>query len=152
MGLRLARRERGRSFAAGRRRRLPGAAPAGPVRRRRPQPAAVVVGAMSALTGIRSSADRAAHDPIFATVEDAVLVSRPLVKMIGRDRAEDSADLAASLAIMECCASEAAFERGRVRRRLLEIARGKAARARAALDAAVAWRAVTFIDVADARA
>jgi hypothetical protein len=107
---------------------------------------------MSLLTGISSPGDRLTHDPIVALVQDAVLVSRALVVLIGRDRWEDSADLAASLAIMECCAVEAAFAHGRVRRKLLEIARGKAARARAALDAAVAWRAVTFVDVVDARA
>jgi hypothetical protein len=107
---------------------------------------------MSLLTGISSPGDRLTHDPIVAVVRDAVLVSRELVALIGRDRWEDSADLAASLAIMEHCAAEASFEHGRVRRKLLAIARGKAARAQAALDAAVAWRAVTFVDIADARA
>ena len=92
------------------------------------------------------------NDPIVATVHDAVIESRALVAMIGRDRAEDAADLAASLAIMEACVAEAAIERGRVRRKLLEIARGKAARARYTIEAAVAWRAVTFVDVCDARA
>ena len=93
-----------------------------------------------------------AHDPIVAAVQDAVIVSRAVAAMIGRDRAEDATELVASLAIMECCAAEAAIERGRVRRKLLEIARGKAARARCTIDAAVAWRAVTFVDICDARA
>lgn len=107
---------------------------------------------MSMLTGIASLANSVAHDPIVASVHDAVLVARPLVALIGRERVEDAAELTASLAIMEACAAEAAIEHGRVRRKLLAIARGKAARARAALDAAVAWRAVTFVDIVDARA
>jgi hypothetical protein len=92
------------------------------------------------------------RDPVVGVVRDAVTVAQALVAPIGQQRAEDGAELAASLAIMECCAIEAAIERGRVRRKLLEIARGKAARACAAIDIAVAWRAVAFFDVADARA
>jgi hypothetical protein len=107
---------------------------------------------MSVLTGHESLAGRIERDPIVGAVRDAVLVARALVAPIERHRAEDGAELAASLAIMECCATEAAIERGRVRRKLLEIARAKAARACAAIDVAVAWRAVAFFDVADARA
>ena len=100
----------------------------------------------------REALVRIARDPVVAAVRDAVKVARALLEPIGRHRAESGEELAASLAILECCATEAALARGRVRRKLLSIARGKAARACAAIDIAVAWRAVAFFDVADARA
>ena len=107
---------------------------------------------MSALTGIGSIADTVADDPIVAAAQDAVRTTSLLVPRIARDHLETAADLVASLAVMECCAAEAILEHGRVRRKLLAIARGKAARARCALEIAAGWGALEVADTADARA
>lgn len=96
---------------------------------------------MSALSGIGSPADLVAHEPPVAAARAAVCATSELIPWIARESCDVAADLVASLAVMECLAAEAMFERGRVRKRLLEIARGKACRARGTLEVADAWDA-----------
>jgi hypothetical protein len=107
---------------------------------------------MSALTGIGSVSDLVAHEPMVAAAREAVREASELVPRIAPEAVEVAADLVASLAVLECCAAEAAFERGRLRRKLCEIASGKAARSGAALDIAVDWRILDADDVAKAKA
>lgn len=94
---------------------------------------------MSVLSGIGSPADLVAHEPPVAAARAAVCAASELIPWIARSSSDVAADLVASLAVMECLAAEAMFERGRMRKRLLQIARAKAARAHGAIDAAEAW-------------
>jgi hypothetical protein len=95
--------------------------------------------------------DLVAHEPMVAAAQAAARAAGELVPRIAPDAVEVASDLVASLAIMECCAAEAAVERGRTRRKLCDIARGKAARSRCALDIAVARGILRGGDVTDAR-
>jgi hypothetical protein len=108
---------------------------------------------MSALTGIKSIADKLEDDPDLAPVRSAVQIAATLVpRMTSEDYAYLAAELAASLAIMEECAGSALLERGRVRRKLLEIARGKCIRARCQLEPAVVYALLRSTEIAHAHA
>ncbi|HTJ41143.1 MAG TPA: hypothetical protein VL463_03580 [Kofleriaceae bacterium] len=107
----------------------------------------------TALTGIKSMGDALEDDPALSPVRTAVELAAALIPRLVRDDDDHlAAELITSLAIMEECAASATLEQGRVRRKLIEIARGKCARARCSLEIAVAWEVVTEADIAEAKA
>src|SRR5262245_58266196 len=93
----------------------------------------------------------AAEEPMVTAAREAARVGRELVPRAAAVARLVADDLVASLAVMEHCALEASWCRGRVRRKLADIARGKAARSGAALDILVDLYDFGDADVAPVR-
>ena len=85
------------------------------------------------------AADAAAPDPMAAAVDGAACAVRALCGHLLERAPECVDELRDAVAVMTSCAWEASHHRGSIRRKLLEIARSKAARALAALDVAESW-------------
>jgi hypothetical protein len=84
--------------------------------------------------------DDARGDPLLVTSRAVGDEIHALIAHLSRQDVDLAADLIEAVAVLECCAFEASLDRGRVRRRLCEIALVKAMLCRAALDDAVAQR------------